>query len=118
MADNSAQKESIEKRINDIAKEEKSIEEEIRTLEKRVGLTVPEVEVKKIEKSLKDAEEKRRAIEQKRWEAEDELERCEKIRADLRNKYQYYSARSSKIKIRLWKLIKNYSINMKIMQTT
>jgi len=47
MADNSAQKESIEKRINDIAKEEKSIEEEIRTLEKRVGLTVPEVEVKK-----------------------------------------------------------------------
>lgn len=98
MLDNTRQKEDAEKRLSDIIAQEKKIEEEIRVIEKRGSLDVPTEELKIIEKERKAAEEKRKDLEQKRWGVEDDIEKVEKIREELRVKYQTFSTEARDLK--------------------
>lgn len=98
MLDNTRQKEDAEKRLSDIIAQEKKIEEEIRVIEKRGSLDVPTEELKMIEKERKAAEEKRKDLEQKRWGIEDDIEKVEKIREELRVKYQTFSTEARDLK--------------------
>lgn len=101
MTDNTAEKESIEKRLGNIMTEEKSVEEEIKVIEKRSDMSVPPAELRRMEELRKAAEEKRRLIEEKRWASEDDLDKAEQLRAELRDKYQSFSTKVNALKSKI-----------------
>ncbi len=101
MTDNTAEKESIEKRLANIMTEEKSVEEEIKVIEKRSDMSVPDAELRRMEELRKTAEEKRRQIEEKRWLTEDDLEKAEQLRSELREKYQSFSSKVNALKSKI-----------------
>ncbi|MFA5368762.1 MAG: hypothetical protein WC303_01990 [Candidatus Paceibacterota bacterium] len=101
MTDNTAEKESIEKRLANIMTEEKSVEEEIKVIEKRSDMSVPDAELRRMEELRKAAEEKRRQIEEKRWLTEDDLEKAEQLRSELREKYQSFSSKVNALKSKI-----------------
>jgi hypothetical protein len=101
MTDNTAEKESIEKRVANIMTEEKSVEEEIKVIEKRSDLSVPDAELRRMEELRKAAEEKRRQIEERRWLAEDDLAKAEQLRGELREKYQSFASKVNDLKAKI-----------------
>ncbi|MFA5087029.1 MAG: hypothetical protein WC470_01855 [Candidatus Paceibacterota bacterium] len=98
MLDNTDQKNASDKRLSDIAKQEKTIEEEIKVIEKRSDMAVTPDDLRKLEQERKAIEEKRREIEKKRWETEDESRKIETMREELRTKYQGFAANVKSIK--------------------
>lgn len=98
MLDNTDQKNASDKRLEDIAKQEKAIEEEIKVIEKRSDMAVSPDDLRKLEQERKIIEEKRREIEKKRWETEDESRKIETMREELRTKYQDFAAKVKSIK--------------------
>jgi DNA repair exonuclease SbcCD ATPase subunit len=111
MTDNTAEKESIEKRLGNIMTEEKSVEEEIKVIEKRSDMSVPPAELRRMEELRKAAEEKRRLIEEKRWASEDDLDKAEQLRAELREKYQSFSTKVNALKSKITEI--NDKLNKK-----